>query len=166
MTTKGRSCLQATLRYPSACYEAKPVIHCRKRKDGDRSIITQVVTTLQSFGKERVYPKEQALLDLLTEELAAKRSCVVFIAQSGKVGIQERLVELIKQHIPAARPVILESDTVATDKRDGWVRKQVEQGCNVLVCNPKLVETGLDLLWAKSLIFYEVAYSLVRRMTV
>jgi hypothetical protein len=84
----------------------------------------------------------------------------VFIAQSGKVGIQERLVELIRQHVTAAHPVVLESDTVATDKRDGWLKKQVEKGCNILICNPKLIETGLDLLAFKSLIFYEIAYSL------
>ena len=152
--------LQATLRYPSACYEAKPVVHRRQRKDGDRGLITQVVTTLQGFGRERIFPKEQALLDLLKEELGANRPCAVFIAQSGKVNIQERLVELIGQHVPAAHPVVLESDTVATDKRDGWLKKQVEKGDNVLICNPKLIETGLDLLAFKSLVFYEIAYSL------
>jgi len=152
--------LHACLRYPSTCYDSKPVIHRTPRKDLQGNQVTHLVTTLQGFGKRRIFPKEQALLDLVKEELAVDRPCVVFIAQSGKFRIQDRLVDLIRQHVPDAKPVILESNTVATDKRDGWVKKQVKAGCNVLVCNPKLVETGLDLLWAKSLIFYEVAYSL------
>ncbi|MBN1137669.1 MAG: hypothetical protein JXM73_13870 [Anaerolineae bacterium] len=152
--------LQAVLRYPSTCYQARPVFHRTPRKDSAGKQIVKLVTTLQGFDQKQVYPKEQALLDLLTEELAANRPCAVFIAQSGKVGIQERLLELITRHVPGARPVVLESNTVATDKRGGWLEKQIEKGGNVLICNPKLVETGLDLLAFKSLIFYEVAYSL------
>ncbi len=152
--------LQACLRYPSTCYQDRPVIHRTPRRGEDGLPVTQLVTTLQGFGSERVYPKERALLDLLNEELAAGRPCAVFVAQSGRVRIQDRLADLIRQHVPDAKPVVLESGTVATDRRDGWLKKQVQQGCNVLICNPKLVETGLDLLTFKSLIFYEVAYSL------
>jgi hypothetical protein len=142
------------------CYDSKPVIHRTQRKDDKGNQVTHLVTTLQGFGQRRVYPKEQALIDLVKEELAAGRPCVVFVAQSGKARIQDRLAALIQKHVPDVKPVILESNTVATDKRDGWVKKQVKQGCNLLICNPKLVEAGLDLLTFKSLIFYEVAYSL------
>ena len=69
-------------------------------------------------------------------------------------------MKLITEHVPAGSPVVLEANTIATDKRDGWVKKQVKNGANILICNPRLVETGLDLLTFKSLIFYEVAYSL------
>ncbi|MBN1121807.1 MAG: hypothetical protein JXJ17_12065 [Anaerolineae bacterium] len=152
--------LHACLRYPSTCYQGKPVVHRTPQKDELGNQVTHLVTTLQGFGKQLIYPKEQALIDLLGEELAANRPCVIFIAQSGKHRIQDRLAELIQKHVPDAKPVILESNTVATDKRDRWMKKQVEQGCNLLICNPKLIETGLDCLWAKSLIFFEVAYSL------
>jgi hypothetical protein len=152
--------LQACLRYPSTCYQSKPVIHRTPYKDENGQQITRLVTTLKGFGEGRIYPKEEALLDLLSDELAAGRPCAVFVAQSGKLRIQDRLADLIRRKVEGANPFILESNTVATDKRDGWVRKQVEKSGNVLICNPKLVSTGLDLLWCKSLIFFEISYSL------
>jgi hypothetical protein len=152
--------LHACLRYPSTCCDPKPVIHRTPRKDENGNQVTHLVTTLQGFGREQVYPKEQALIDLLNEELAAGRPCVVFVAQTGRFRIQDRLVELIRQNVPDAKPGILESNTVATDRRDGWLKKQIKQGCNLLIANPQLIATGLDLLAFKSLIFYEVHYSL------
>jgi len=152
--------LHACLRWPSTCYEAKPVIHRTKFKDEAGNQVERLVVTMKGFGEERIYPKEQSLLDLLKDELAAGRPCVVFVAQSGKYRIQDRLIDLIKQHVPDAKPAVLESNTVATDKRDSWVKKQVKAEANILICNPRLIETGMDVLWAKSLIFYETSYSL------
>ncbi len=36
--------------------------------------------------------------------------------------------------------------SVATDKRERWYDRKLKAGIEVLICNPKLVETGLDLL--------------------
>ena len=58
--------------------------------------------------------------------------------------IQERLVKLIGEHVPGAKPVVLESDTVATDKRDGWLKKQIEKGNGSATL--KTVSGGM--LWA------------------
>ncbi len=152
--------LQAALRYPSSCFRAKPVIHKTPYLDAAGQRIERVVTTLKSFGEDRLYPKEEELLRILREELAENRPCVVFVAQSGTLDIQPRLEDLIRKHVPSAKPIILRSNTVATDERDGWLKKQVAQGNNVLICHPKLVGTGLDLLDFKTLIFFEQLYSL------
>jgi hypothetical protein len=42
------------------------------------------------------------------------------------------------------------------DKINRWVRK----GLDVMICNPKLVETGLDLLSFPSIVFYQCGYSI------
>ncbi len=152
--------LQAALRYPSSCFRAKPVIHKTPYLDAQGQRIERVVTTLKGFGEDRLYPKEEELLRILREELAADRPCVVFVAQSGTLDIQPRLEALIRQHVPGAKPIILRSNTVATDERDGWLKKQIAQGNNVLICHPKLVGTGLDLLDFKTLVFFEQLYSL------
>jgi hypothetical protein len=50
--------------------------------------------------------------------------------------------------------------TVPTLKREGWYINQVRAGVDVVICHPKLVETGLDLLAFPTLYFYETGYSL------
>jgi hypothetical protein len=49
---------------------------------------------------------------------------------------------------------------VDTSKREAWYERQVREGVQVVICHPKLVETGLDLLDFPTIIFYESGYSL------
>jgi hypothetical protein len=49
---------------------------------------------------------------------------------------------------------------VPTDKREDWYERQLKAGIEVVICHPKLVETGLDLLAFPTLYFYETGYSL------
>ena len=49
---------------------------------------------------------------------------------------------------------------VSPDKREEWVNKHLEKGMDVLICNPKLVETGLTLLDFTSIIFYQMGHNL------
>jgi hypothetical protein len=49
---------------------------------------------------------------------------------------------------------------VPTNKREDWYERQLEAGVEVVVCHPKLVETGLDLLAFPTLYFYQTGYSL------
>jgi len=50
--------------------------------------------------------------------------------------------------------------SVDTSKREAWYARQVKEGVQVVICHPKLVETGLDLLDFPTIIFYESGYSL------
>jgi hypothetical protein len=45
-------------------------------------------------------------------------------------------------------------------KREALYARQVKDGVQVVICHPKLVETGLDLLDFPTFIFYESGYSL------
>ena len=36
--------------------------------------------------------------------------------------------------------------SVETGKKGDWILEQVDRGIDVLICNPELVKTGLDLL--------------------
>jgi hypothetical protein len=49
---------------------------------------------------------------------------------------------------------------VDTSKREAWYARQTKDGVQVVICHPKLVETGLDLLDFPTIIFYESGYSL------
>jgi hypothetical protein len=43
---------------------------------------------------------------------------------------------------------------------ESWYEKQLKDGIEVVICHPKLVETGLDLLAFPTLYFYQTGYSL------
>ena len=50
--------------------------------------------------------------------------------------------------------------SVKPDEREAWVEKNLESGMQVIICNPSLVETGLDLLEFTSIVFYQMGYNL------
>ena len=45
------------------------------------------------------------------------------------------------------------------DRREAWVAERVQEGLDVLVCHPRLVQTGLDLLDFPTVCWYETDYS-------
>ena len=49
---------------------------------------------------------------------------------------------------------------IVTDKREDWVNKRVKNGLQVLITNPRCVETGLDLNAFTTIIFYSMGYNL------
>ena len=54
---------------------------------------------------------------------------------------------------------VLKADTVAPDRREAWVADMVKQGIDVMICHPRLVQTGLDLIDFPTLIWYETEFS-------
>lgn len=53
---------------------------------------------------------------------------------------------------------------VAADERGAWIEKHALY-CDVKFVNPKAVETGLNLIQFATAVFFEIPYSLVRRVT-
>jgi hypothetical protein len=46
------------------------------------------VASIPSYGEERIYAKEQALIDLVRAELSADRPCVIYFRQTATRDIQ------------------------------------------------------------------------------
>ena len=57
------------------------------------------------------------------------------------------------------RVAVLKADSVAPDRREAWVEERVKQGIDVLICHPRLVQTGLDLIDFPTLAWFETDYS-------
>jgi SNF2 family DNA or RNA helicase len=49
--------------------------------------------------------------------------------------------------------------TVEAARREDWVAEQVDRGIDVLVCNPELVKTGLDMLEFPTIAFMQSGYN-------
>lgn len=119
--------------YPlySAMFRPTEVVHNIKSPiTGERRPHT--VTKIPSFGEDRIYAKEQALIDLLTDELAAGQPCVVYLRQTGTRDIQPRIEKLIRNHVPGAVPYVLKN-TVSAERREATINRQIEAGINVLI---------------------------------
>ncbi|GIK64325.1 MAG: hypothetical protein BroJett018_21190 [Chloroflexota bacterium] len=153
--------LRTLLSYPNAPFRAENIIHRRKLRGEDGAIIPleKSVWAMPNLGEDRLYAKEQWLIDTVRSELAQGRKVGIFVEQSATRDIQPRLAALLTHHIPHARPFILYGK-VDPKKREAVLEAQLKAGCNIFLANPKLVQTGLDLVAFPTLIFYEINYSL------
>jgi hypothetical protein len=116
-----------------------------------------LVTTPKNLTEDRLYAKERALVADIGEELRQGRRCQVYATYTGEKDVTLRLETVLLQ--AGFRVAVLRS-SVATDKREEWYERQLKAGVEVVICHPKLVETGLDLLAFPTLYFYETGYSL------
>ena len=57
------------------------------------------------------------------------------------------------------RVAVMKADAVPPERREGWVAQRVEEGADVLVYHPRLVQTGLDLVEFPTICWYETEVS-------
>ncbi len=140
--------LQTLLAYPDGCTRGETVFDPQS---------AQPLVQVPPLAEDRVYPKEQALLDLVTAEREAGRRVLVYVTHTGTRDITGRLATLLAQH--GSRVAVLKADAVKPDRREAWVAERVQAGLDVLVCHPRLVQTGLDLIDFATVCWYETDYS-------
>ena len=109
------------------------------------------------LSEDKLYPKEQALVDLVAAERLAGRKVLVYATHTGTRDITERMEQFLTTH--GFRVAVLKADTVAPDRREAWVEERVKQGVDVVICHPRLVQTGLDLIDFPTLVWFETDYS-------
>jgi hypothetical protein len=161
-TTFRGAYLQWAMSWPDSTFRPMDVIHNLKHPiTGEKKPHT--VARLASYGEDRIYPKEQQLIDLVRDELDNNRPVVIFVRQTDTKDIQPRLAQLIRRHVPLAKPYILKN-SIAADRRERTIEQEVAKGTNVIFSNPELVKTGLDLVFSPSLIFYEITFNLSTMM--
>jgi|GEM_PF-1066086 len=123
-------------------------------------------------GLDEWLPKEQRLAEIVRQNMANGRKTLVFVEQSGTRDIRQRLKRAIEECAPAGmmnelgfQPLrfpnvgILSADDMPPAKREAWIVHNAS-GLDVLIVNPKLVQTGLDLVMFSSLVFFETTVSL------
>jgi hypothetical protein len=115
------------------------------------------VTRPEELSSQLVYRKEATLIADIREELRQGRRCQVYATYTGEKDVNARLEQVLTQ--AGFRVVVLRA-SVPTHKREEWYDRQLASGVEVVVCHPKLVETGLDLLAFPTLYFYQTGYSL------
>ena len=140
--------LQTLLAYPDGCTRGETVFDPRS---GD------VIVQMPPLSEERLYPKEKALIDMVAAERMEGRRVLVYATHTGTRDITERMDDMLTRH--GFRVAVMKADAVAPDRREEWVAEKVKQGIDVMICHPRLVQTGLDLIDFPTLIWYETDYS-------
>ena len=140
--------LQTLLAYPDGCTRGETVFDPQTGN---------VLVQMPPLSEDKLYPKEQALVDLVAAERLAGRKVLVYATHTGTRDITERMDGFLTQH--GFRVAVLKADTVAPDRRETWVEERVKQGVDVVICHPRLVQTGLDLIDFPTLCWFETDYS-------
>jgi hypothetical protein len=147
---------RSLLDFPDTAFRSMEVTHHKVIKQFNR-VISQadiLVHVLPGVGENTLLPKEEWLLEIIEQEIADGRGVAIFLQQTGTRDYQDRLEKLLHKHT-RAQPVILRADEVKPVDREEWVEHHFTRGANTLICNPELVQTGLDLVVTPTLIFYE-----------
>src|SRR5580700_10750283 len=116
-----------------------------------------VIAEPRDLPEDRIYSKERKLIEEIKKELLEGRRCQVFAVYTQKHDVTARLQRILSNE--GIHTAVLRA-SVDTSKREAWYARQVKDGVQVVICHPKLVETGLDLLDFPTIIFYESGYSL------
>ena len=102
-----------------------------------------VIVQVPPLSEEKLYPKEKALIDMVAAERMEGRRVLVY--------------DMLTRH--GFRVAVMKADAVAPERREAWVADRVKQGIDVMICHPRLVQTGLDLIDFQTLCWFETEFS-------
>jgi superfamily II DNA or RNA helicase len=141
------SLLQTLSVYPDMPYNQPEILH------PDTGEVLVVPPTLP----EGLRNKENELLRLVQEKIANGEKVLVYYEWTNRTDLAQKLSQMFKDN--DIKSVVLTSSVNAAERED-WIDKQLDKGIDVLICNPKLVETGLDLLSFTTIVFYQIGYNI------
>ena len=140
--------LQSLLAFPDGCIKGEQVVDPKDRR---------LIVSVPPLDKDETYPKEQTLIDLAKVEKREGRRMLVYTTHTDTRDLTGRIEQFLNRE--GIRTAVLKSNTVKSERREAWVGQKVKEGIDVLICNPRLVQTGLDLVDFPTIIWYETDYS-------
>lgn len=133
--------------YPDQPYDQPSVIN---PETGESILVPEDV-----LDQERV--KENALLAICQEKIEAGEHVLVYYSWTNRTNIKDLVPRYLESF--GIRTAVL-TTAVKPQDREAWIQQQVNNGIQVIFCNPTLVETGLTLLDFTTIVFYQVTYNL------
>ncbi|MBY6286911.1 DEAD/DEAH box helicase family protein [Neisseria subflava] len=145
--------MSALLSWPDCCYKPQDVYWRRQDKI--------LFHTEPQFDEEEISPKEADMLEVVKDSLAKGRKCLVYTVYTDTRDTTGRLKEIFKRH--GIKAAVMKA-TVKADQREDWVEDRLAEGVQVVICNPELVKTGLDLLAFPTIYFLQTGYNVYTLM--
>ncbi|HJT71524.1 MAG TPA: DEAD/DEAH box helicase [Terriglobales bacterium] len=116
-----------------------------------------LISETQDLDERLTYAKERRLVEEVKAELAVGRRCQIYAVYTQKRDVTRRLEHILSSE--GIRVTVLTTD-VPPESREGWYSRQLRGGVQAVICHPKLVQTGLDLIEFPTILFYETGYSI------
>ena len=149
--------LQWTLARPNSAFRDELVAVDEYDAAGEKTDRKLMLFDLPAVvSKDQRLPKEEWLANYCLAERKQSRKVLVYVRQTGTRDIQGHLETILEK---AGLRVTVLHGNIDPRKREEWIAKRTP-ATDVLVCNPKLVETGLDLIAYSTVVFLEIEYSL------
>ena len=134
--------------YPDQPYNQKPIYN---PITGNELIVPKDIS---SFNE--LHEKDYSVLDVVKRKTEIGGRVLIYTSWI-RTDTQEKLQKLLTEK---GYKVCTLTASVPPNKREEWVENQVKNGIQVLITNPSLVESGLDLNYFTTLYYYNIAYNL------
>jgi hypothetical protein len=154
--------LQATLSYPYQPWTPKTIYSELKTSRGSNSFAGPVETTV--LPRDLVLPHHEWLAEFAATEVLAGRRVLVGIEHTGVddicADVAEKIARIANARFGVTLKVATLRSSVARGERGLWFKEREREGVNIVLCHPKLVKTGLNLIQWPSIVVLEPNYSL------
>jgi SNF2 family DNA or RNA helicase len=140
--------LNVLLAWPDTCFRSETVIHPRHR--------SVLAFAPSQFNDLEIMPKERELIRICKQEKALGRKTLVYTVYTGKRDTTSRLKLILERE---GLKVAVLRVTVDASRREDWIAEQLDRGIDVLITNPELVKTGLDLLEFPTIVFMQSGWN-------
>lgn len=140
--------LNALLAWPDCAFRPELVYHPRTRN--------LLASCPVIFDESSVSPKEQALIDVCKAARRRGRKVLVYSCYTGTRDTTSRLKQLLE--VEGFKVAVLRASVEAA-RREDWLMEQVDRGVDIVITNPELVKTGLDMLEFPTIVFMQVSYN-------
>lgn len=149
--------------WPDQPYDQPPII------DPDSK---DIIYTPPDMSSEELTVKDEECLRIIRANVAQGRKVMVYYTYPGRTDVDRRLPQILNEEgINTSVLLSKKPDNFrgrlpkwmgipSADHREEWINEQLDNGCQVLFVNPKLIQTGLDLIAFPTIIFYQTGYNL------
>lgn len=108
--------------------------------------------------EEKYRNKEQELLRIVHEKITKGEKVLIYYNDVKTSNLGQHLETMLKEENFNAK--LLKSSDSTAENRITLIEDLLKQGVEVLIANPSLVETGLNLIDFTTIIFFQVGYKL------
>lgn len=134
--------IQLLYTYPDQPYDHSPIVNVE-----NNSIIFTPVDLHDEMNE-----KLDMTVNIVKRKIEAGEKVLIYYHWSNKTDIKNIIKDRLQEE--GFNVAILETNTVAKKDREKWLKSRKD--IDVLLCNPKLVDTGLDLFDFTTIIYYQL----------